>query len=238
MLMLDLVSYSCYMAQFFNSEHQCWRILPAKKKRILPVTVEESCQWLLNNRASDCWTIMPVTVDQSSQWLLNDHASYCWTKVPATVERSFQLLLKNYTSHCWRTVPVTVQELCQWLLNNCASDSETPFGQLIVFTEMNLWTDYVVRSEMPFGRDLCLTETGQLICNVNELTGFYIAQDFTERYFWIDIVVFSWILLVERTPIIRKPANWFAIQIVWVFAEKDLCTHYDWRHHLIWILFQ
>ena len=34
---------------------------------------------------------------------------------------------------------------------------------------MYLWTDCGVCSEMPFGRDLCLTETGQLICNVNEL---------------------------------------------------------------------
>ena len=63
----------------------------------------------------------------------------------------------------------------------------------MVFTEMYLLTDCGVWSEMSFVRDLCLPETGQLICSVNELTGFYIVQAFIERYFWKDIVVCSWI---------------------------------------------
>ena len=42
---------------------------------------------------------------------------------------------------------------------------------------------------MPFGRDLCHTETGQLSCNANQLTGFYVARVFIERYFRRDIVV-------------------------------------------------
>ena len=61
---LDHVSYSWYMAQFFNSDLHCWRILPAyKKEKILPATVEESCQWLLKNYVSDCWRIMQATVE-------------------------------------------------------------------------------------------------------------------------------------------------------------------------------
>ena len=43
------------------------------------------------------------------------------------------------------------------------------------------------------GRDFCLTETGRLICNVNELTGSYIVRAFIERYFRKDSVVYSWI---------------------------------------------
>ena len=39
-----------------NLERYCWRIVP--------VTVEQSCQWLLNDHASDCWTIVPVTVEK------------------------------------------------------------------------------------------------------------------------------------------------------------------------------
>ena len=89
---------------------------------IVPATVEESYQWLLNNLASDCWTIVPVTVEQSYQWLLNNLASNFWTFAPVTVEESCQWLLKNYTSHCWRIVSVAVEELCQWLLKNCVSD--------------------------------------------------------------------------------------------------------------------
>ena len=66
------------------------------------MTVEKSCQRLLNKRASDGRTIMPVTVEQLCQWLL-----------------------KNHTSHFLTIVPVTVEALWQWLLNNRASDSST-----------------------------------------------------------------------------------------------------------------
>ena len=60
---------------------------------------------------------------------------------------------------------------------------------------------------MPFGGDLCPTETGQLICKVNELTGFYIVRVFIERDFLKDIVVCPEYLSVKRAPIIRKPVN-------------------------------
>ena len=73
-----------------------------KKKKIVPATVEESCQLLLNNRTSRCCIIVPVTVEQSCHWLL-----------------------KNHASHCRTIMPVTVEALCQWLLNNCNSDSST-----------------------------------------------------------------------------------------------------------------
>ena len=84
--------------------------------RIVPVTDEESCQWLLNNCASDCSIIMPVIDEQSCQWLLNNHVSDCWTIVPLT--------FNNRASDCWKILPVTEQS-CQWLLNNFASDCWT-----------------------------------------------------------------------------------------------------------------
>ena len=105
------------------------------------ITVEEFCQhrkkkiscpWLLNNRASDCWTIVPATVEQSYQWLLNNPASDCWRIVLATAEESCQWLLNNHASDCWTIVPVTknVRELSsltflQWLLNSLAIEYST-----------------------------------------------------------------------------------------------------------------
>ena len=35
---------------------------------------KKSCPWLLKNRASHCWRIVPVTVEQSHQRLLNNRA--------------------------------------------------------------------------------------------------------------------------------------------------------------------
>ena len=71
----------------------CWRFAP--------VTVEQSCQWLLKNHASHCWKIVPVTVKQACQWLLNNRASDCWIIVPATVEQSCHPLMKIHSSDCW-----------------------------------------------------------------------------------------------------------------------------------------
>ena len=88
-----------------NLARDCWRIVP--------VTVEQSCQCLLNNHASACWAIMPVTVEESCQWLLKNHASDCWRIVPVAVEESCQWLLINHS--------VTAEQLCQRLLRNRAS---------------------------------------------------------------------------------------------------------------------
>ena len=97
------------------------------RKKILSVTVEEYCQWLLNNHASDCWTITPVTVEQLCQPSLNNHASDCWTFVlmsdywtivPVTVEELSQPLLKNHANDCWSIMPATVKQSCHWLLKN------------------------------------------------------------------------------------------------------------------------
>ena len=65
---------------------------------------------------------------------------------------------------------------------------------------------------MPFGRDLCLAETGQLICNVNELTGFYIVigKGISEKTLWSVREYLSG----KRAPIIRKSVSRFAIQMV------------------------
>ena len=77
---------------------------------------------------------------------------------------------------------------------------------------------------MPFGRDLCLAETGQLICNVNELTGFYIVvgKGISEKTLWSVREYLSG----KRAPIIRKSVSRFAIQMVRVFGERHFCTDY------------
>ena len=75
---------------------------------IVSVTVEELCQRLLNNHPSDCWRIMPVTVEESYQWLLNkwcqqllkNHACEWWRIVQTTVEQPCQKLLKIGASDC------------------------------------------------------------------------------------------------------------------------------------------
>ena len=125
-----------------KSARDCWRIVPVTVEQscltvkescqpllnnrtsncwtIVQVTVEQSCQWLLRNRASDCWIIVPVTVEEFCQWQ-NNRASDCWTILPATVEHSRQCLSNNGASDCWTIVPATVEQSCQWLLNNLAS---------------------------------------------------------------------------------------------------------------------
>ena len=55
---LDHVSFSWYMARFFNSEH-CWKFCQHRKRK--------TCSWLLKNYASNCWRIMPLTAEQSCQ---------------------------------------------------------------------------------------------------------------------------------------------------------------------------
>ena len=142
------------------------------------------------------------------------------------VEESCQLLLHNCASDCWTIVSLTVEELCRWLLNNRAGESST-----------SKYPRNNVCSEILFDSDLCLTETGQLICTVNELTNSYIVRAFIERYFRKTLWSVHEYLSVKRVLIIRKPINWFAIQILWVFAERHFCTDYDWRHFLAWIFF-
>ena len=90
-----------------NLARDCWRIVP--------VRVEESCQWLLNNRTSDCWRIMP-------EWLLKNRVNHCWRVMLVTVEELWYPLLKNHASDCWRIVLVTAKQSCQWLLKYYASD--------------------------------------------------------------------------------------------------------------------
>ena len=58
---------------------------------------------------------------------------------------------------------------------------------------------------------------------------------FIERDFWKDIVVCFEYLSVKRAPNIRKPVNWFVIQIVKVIAKRHFCTDYVWRQLLVWI---
>ena len=63
---------------------------------------------------------------------------------------------------------------------------------------MYLWADWNVCSEKLFDWDLCLRETDQLICNINELTNSYIVRAFIESYFQKNIVVCSWIPFCKK----------------------------------------
>ena len=80
-------------------------------------------QWLLNNRASDCWTIVQVNIEQLYQWLRNNCSCDYWIIVTMIVPQSCQQLLNNCNcvSGC-RKVKEAVKELCPWFLNNCVSD--------------------------------------------------------------------------------------------------------------------
>ena len=88
----------------------------------MPATVEQTCQWLMNNRVSVCWIIVPATIEVPCQPLLNNRANDCWTIVPVIVEESCQPLLKNRASDCWRIVPVTVEQPCQTFLKLVKED--------------------------------------------------------------------------------------------------------------------
>ena len=103
---------SWYMARFFNSEYPCWRIALSLKKRKTVLTLEYSYRWLLNNCASDCWTIVPdtfeqpvqVTVEQSCQRLLNSHTSSNYWK---------SCNWHNHASDCCTIVSAIFEEPCQ-----------------------------------------------------------------------------------------------------------------------------
>ena len=74
------------------------------KKKLLPVTVEQLCKWMMKNSASDGSTITPATVEESCQWLPKIRASGYWTIVPSTAEQMCQRLL-NSRDGCWTVVP-------------------------------------------------------------------------------------------------------------------------------------
>ena len=61
---------------------------------------KERLSWRMNNLASNCWTMVRVTVEQSCQLLLNNRVSdswttVCWTNVPVTLEQLFPRLQKG-----------------------------------------------------------------------------------------------------------------------------------------------
>ena len=145
-----------------------------------------------------------------------------------------QRLLNNYASDSWTSK-------CSWgnvyaerpssvnLYHIKSSPLITIRDKLTGFTKVWLLLKCIYKQtgvclEMSFGRDLCPTKTGQLICKVHKLTGFYILRVFIEKDFWKDIVVFCEYLSVKRAPIIRKQVNWFVIQLVPVIAERHFCT--------------
>ena len=72
--------------------------------------VEESCQQLLENRASDCWRIVPATVEQSCQRQFSRNHD-CST-VTGTIVRQSLTRLFNSHRHDSSTVNVTVEEFC------------------------------------------------------------------------------------------------------------------------------
>ena len=106
----------------------CWRIVPVTVDQSckwllssLPVNIEQSCQWLLNNRVGDCWQILSTIVKQLCQQLLNNRTSDCWTIKPATFEGTWQQLLKNYS---WTIVPVSVEQYLASEQSCLASDCQ------------------------------------------------------------------------------------------------------------------
>lgn len=72
-------------------------------------TVEESSQSLMNNHASDNWTI--VSYSLYMERFLNSDWHYGRIAPAKKKERLF-----------WKIVRLTVEKLYQWLLNSCASD--------------------------------------------------------------------------------------------------------------------
>ena len=74
----SLLKNSACIEKRKNLDRECWRIVQ--------VTVEESCQSLLNNCTSGCRRIIPVNVEESCQPLLINHDSDCWKIVPVIVE--------------------------------------------------------------------------------------------------------------------------------------------------------
>ena len=110
------LSYDSFLP-FTTQLHQIiFRIPGAWRDSSTVNTVEKSCH---SRKKKDSWVVEESTIDC---YLLNNHASNCWTIVRATVKQSCQQLLKNCASDCWRIASVTVEQLCRWLLNKCASD--------------------------------------------------------------------------------------------------------------------
>ena len=88
----------------------------------MPGTIEQSCQRLLNNLASDCWTVVLAIVEQSCQRLLKSYARDCWRIVLVTVEQSYQRQLKQMVPVTVKNrVPAAVEQSYQRLLNSRAS---------------------------------------------------------------------------------------------------------------------
>ena len=97
--------FLCVLAEFFNSDVHCWRIVS--------VTVEQSCQWLSNNSASDCWTIVIATELSLARLFYS-----CWHDSSAVAGTILQQLLARFFNnqvnffcvlaeffvHCWRIV--------------------------------------------------------------------------------------------------------------------------------------
>ena len=93
-----------------NRAIRCWTIVPLS----------------VGNHTSDCWTIMSMTVEQSCQWMLNSCTKDCWKIVPMSFEQSYQRLLNNHgincARDCSRITPATGEELWQWFLKNRPSN--------------------------------------------------------------------------------------------------------------------
>ena len=107
-------------------------------KRKIILTVKESWLRMLNNRASDCWTIeqmtfwaiVQVAIEVSCQqllcqWLLKNHARDCRGITSMILEKSCQWLLSSFASN-W-------QNLCLRRLNK-PCDCKTTFLWLLMIT--------------------------------------------------------------------------------------------------------
>ena len=101
----QVIFFLCVLAEFFNSDVHCWRIVS--------VTVEQSCQWPSNNSASDCWTIVIATELSLARLFYS-----CWHDSSAVAGTILQQLLARFFNNqvnffcvlaeffvqCWRIV--------------------------------------------------------------------------------------------------------------------------------------
>ena len=93
----DHVSYSWYMARFFNSEYHCYRIASEQEKK-------DRLTWLLNNRASDCWKILPTTIEESCK-RIQKHKMDVWYNVNIASAIDFQIICYYVQSQFLKVLP-------------------------------------------------------------------------------------------------------------------------------------
>ena len=90
----------------------------------------------------------------------------------------------------------------------------------------------VVCSEMPFTKNSDHMETSQLICFANRLTGFYMIEVFTKRYFRTDINRKFLVILLSKIYLWQ----WLNMPWIWLHSTKRSITKLksDWANKKTW----